>query len=700
MTISADTALIALNATSCAIVIADPHQRDCPITYANPAFTALTGFSAAEVIGRNGRLLQGPDTDPRTRAHIRAALAAETAIHCNILNYRKDGTSFWNDMTIDPVHDETGRLMHHVATHHAVASAPSAAADARFASIASNIPGYVYRRILHPDGTVEVPYVSPPLLRLLGFGEAWQYTDLYDTVHPADRNAMVAAFARSAVDLSPFRYEFRVIAADGAPRWLRSDASARRMPNGDVVWDGLTLDISTEKRWARKIANPPLRDPLTGLLTRAAWRSAVERHFRPDTSSIGGCGILHIDIAGFSALNHRLGQALADGVLCETARRLSTIAEGFAGTVARLGGDDFALLIPACRDREALSNVTYRVRDTLAAPIMIDGHPVVIRTCIGATFGEPGEAIDPAEATIRTELALHWAKRGSPDTPVVYSAERDDRFRNQTVLEQTLEHAIENDELELHYQPLVDLASGRIVSAEALVRWRHPTLGMQHPDLFIPLAERMGLIERLGHWVMVHAMRQHRTWQDAGLDPPSIAINVSGIQLLDPDFVALVEDAVRSTGADPHHFELELTEGILIEPSPQVMRSLAALRAIGFRLAIDDFGSGHATFRYLRDFPVDKLKIDQIFVRKLVPGSTDALIVQAIISLARSMGLAFVAEGIETPLQRDFLEREGCPIGQGYLFSRPLLPEDFDWMLANDVRLPLGDDVAVEGGAR
>lgn len=694
--IPADIALVAFDATSCAIVITDARQDDYPIIYVNRAFTALTGYTAAEVIGRNCRLLQGLDTDPQARADIRTALAAETAIQCNILNYRKDGTPFWNDMTIDPVQDATGRVTHHVATQHVIVSEPSTKADTRFASIVSNIPGYVFRRILRPDGTVKVPYLSPPLLRLLGVEGAPPYPALYRGIHPADREGLAAAFAKSAVGLSQFQHEFRIIAANGATHWLRSDATPRRMPNGDIVWDGLTLDISAEKRWAREIANPPLRDPLTGLLTRAAWRNALDRHLRTEEMSDDAFGILYIDIAGFSVLNHRFGQALADAVLCETARRLSEIGEAFAGTVARLGGDEFALLIPACRDRAALSGMAHRVRDVLAAPITVAGHPATIRTCIGATFGEAGGGIDPVETTIRAELALRWAKQAGPDTSILYSPERDDRYRNHSVLEQTLEQAIANDEFELHYQPLVDMASGRIVSAEALVRWRHPTLGMQRPDLFIPLAEQMGLIDRLGHWVMVQAMRQHRMWQDAGLTPPPIAINVSGIQLLDPGFISRVEAAVRSTDANPANFEFELTEGMLIEPSPQVMTSLGALRAMGFRLAIDDFGSGHATFRYLRDFPVDKLKIDQIFVRKLVPGSPDAHIIRAMISLAHSMKLAFVAEGIETHMQRDFLESEGCPIGQGYLFSMPLLPEDFGWMLANDVQLPLNRDDIVE----
>ncbi|MDQ0840007.1 putative bifunctional diguanylate cyclase/phosphodiesterase [Sphingomonas faeni] len=701
------TGLAALAATSCAVLITDAAQHDGPIVYANAAFTILSGYALEEVTGRNCRFLQGPDTDRQTCDDIRAAIAAGTSIQRSILNYRKDGTPFWNDVTIDPVRDQSGRVTHHVGVQHVadlaqMTAAAQAEAESRLASIASHIPGYVYRRIMRKDGTIEVLYISPSLRQLLGVDETGAGLVFYDHVHPDDHEGLITAIRNSAANMSIFREEFRLISADGLTHWMRSDAPPRRTANGEIVWDGLAIEISAEKRWESEIANQAFRDPLTGLLTRTAWRNALDLQLNASTHYASRCGVVYIDIEGFSALNDRLGAALADALLYETAQRLARTAAAFIGIGARLGGDEFAVLIPECGSEEALLCAATRVGEALAAPIEIGGQDVVIRTFIGAALGknrQPREVADrdaASELTKQAELALRWAKQAGPNEPIVYSRERDDRFQNQNVLAQSLEHAIANDDLELHYQPLVDLATGRIVSAEALVRWRHRTLGMQRPDLFIPLAEKLGLIGQLGQWVLVHAMRQHRQWQEAGLAPPQIAINMSGNQLLDPAFIGSVEDALRLTGASAKDFEIELTEGVLIEPSPQIMASLGALRTMGFTLTIDDFGSGHATFRYLREFPVDKLKIDQIFVRKLVLDSTDALIIRAIISLARSMGLAFVAEGIETEMQREFLEREGCVIGQGYLFSMPLLAEDFAWMLTNHVRLPLGGPPEVD----
>jgi EAL domain-containing protein (putative c-di-GMP-specific phosphodiesterase class I) len=244
----------------------------------------------------------------------------------------------------------------------------------------------------------------------------------------------------------------------------------------------------------------------------------------------------------------------------------------------------------------------------------------------------------------------------------------------------------------------VDLRSGRIVSAEALVRWRHPDLGLLRPDLFISLAEESGLMGILGECIFRTAMRQMSDWQSKGLRPPKIALNVSGVQIGLPDFIETVRKALTETGADARWFEFELTEGFLLERSPQTLSVLADLKSLGFELAIDDFGAGHSNFQYLRNFPVDKLKIDQIFVRQLVADSNDALIIRAIASLAHSLKLGLVAEGIETSEQRDFLRDQGFPIGQGYFFSLPLAAEDFAWMFENDVALPMSSPMSRKRG--
>lgn len=685
----------ALAATSCSVVITDATSRDNPIIYANAAFSALSGYALPEIFGRNCRFLQGAETDRQALDDIGAAIAAGIGIRREILNYRKDGTPFWNALALDPIRDAAGRVISFIGiqsladvVHTAVEA--KVAAESRLASIADNIPGYIYRIVMTADGTANIVYASPSIRKFLGTDEHEHLRTFDDHVHPDDYDELMTAIRNSAANMSIFREEFRLISQDGTTHWLRTDAPPRRMGNGEIVWDGVAVEISAEKRWESEIASLALRDPLTGLLTRAAWHQALAVQLSVGRSQAGRCAVLCFDIAGFGVLNDRLGQSAGEEVLRETARRLSKIAASVAGTAARLGGDGFAILIPACREEDALSALAKRANEAVGLPIQIDGQPVTIKTHIGATvranldFATHCHSDPAGELTRQAEVALRASKRQGQSGYVLFSPELDDGLKKQLVLERSLETAIANGQLSLLYQPLVDLASGRVVSAEALVRWNHPTLGMQGPDDFVPLAEKLGLIVQLGRWVFDHALRQRTQWQEAGLRPPAMAINVSGDQLLDPEFIDFVVATLRTTGASAEDFEIELTEGLLIEPSPRVMASLHALRTMGFTVSIDDFGSGHASFRYLRDFPVDKLKIDQIFVRKLVLESTDAMIIQAVISLARAMGVGLVAEGIETEMQRDFLLREGCTIGQGYLFSMPLVAEDFACLLANN----------------
>jgi diguanylate cyclase (GGDEF)-like protein/PAS domain S-box-containing protein len=690
----------ALTATSRSVVITDATRPDNPIVYVNAAFSALCGYSAQEILGQNCRFLQGPDTDPLVRAEIRGALAAGIGIRREVLNYRKDGTSFWNDVSIDPINDAFGQLTGFVGIQHQAdavrrANQEKTEAESKLAIIADRVPGYIFETVLRSDGSSEILYCSPSVCNLLGVDERELTRRFHSFVHPDDRDRLTAALRRSAAEMSLFREEFRLVSTNGNVHWLRSDAPPRRLASGDVIWDGLTIEIGAEKRWQNEIARQALRDPLTGLLTRAAWRQALTIHLNGAIVSPPSGGVICFDITELSVLNDRFGQHVGDEILCETARRLLAIAESASGVAARIGGDEFAVLAPDCPDEDALLSLTHSASCALSLPISIGGQAMTIQTRIGATLSRDGAGsiatgTDPAgELMMQAELALRWAKEQGRDGHILYSRERDDRFRNRRLRALALEYAIQNHELALHYQPLVDLASGRILSAEALLRWHHPILGLQRPDLFIPLAETSGLIGPLGRWVLEEAFRQRGIWQDQGLLAPPIAINVSGIQLLDPGFVACVEQSLLSAGAHAEDFEIELTESLLIEPSPQVLASLNRLRTMGFTITIDDFGSGHASFRYLRDFPVDKVKIDQSFVRQLVLGSTDALIIQAVISLARSMEIGFVAEGIETEMQRDFLLREGCVAGQGALFSMPLSAEDFARLLTTDTQLPL-----------
>ena len=343
---------------------------------------------------------------------------------------------------------------------------------------------------------------------------------------------------------------------------------------------------------------------------------------------------------------------------------------------------------------------------SLAQPLLVGREALVIEACVGTVVLAPDDLTDlsadgaAAELMKRAAIALSAANRAGPGTHRLYDEDLDHRTRYRMMLRHSLRGAIDQDQFELHYQPLVDLQSSRIVSAEALIRWHHPELGLLRPDLFISLAEETGLIGPLGEWVMRTAMHQLNAWESKGHAPPRVALNISSVQVKLPDFVEGVKRALAETGADARRFDLELTEGILLECSPETLSALAELKSLGFELAIDDFGAGHASLQYLRNFPIDKIKIDQIFVRQLVEDSSDAAIIHAITSLAHSLKLGLVAEGIETAEQRDILREQGCTTGQGYFFSLPLAAEDFAWMIEHESVLPVSPANKQKAGAR
>jgi diguanylate cyclase (GGDEF)-like protein/PAS domain S-box-containing protein len=432
-------------ATSCPILITSAALPDNPITYANDAFCALSGYSQAEVVGRNWRFLQGTGTDVRVKAEIAAAVAAGTSIRREILNYRKDGTPFWNELTIDPIRDASGQLAGFIAMHREADSVRLAVqakeeAEAKLNSITGHIPGYIYRRVMRTNGMIELVYSSPSLAKMLEINETDVCGLFYNHVHPDDLKPLIAAIRNSAADLSVFREDFRLVSASGAVHWLRSDAPPRRMQNGEIVWDGLALEIGAERRWQSEIAELASRDPLTKLLTRAAWRQVVATQLADKNGVSQRCGLLYFDIAAFHEFNQALGSSAGDGVLCEVARRLATIAASIDGFAARLGGDEFAILIPACTDEKALVDLAYSAADVLARSILIGTQSIRIHTCIGASLyaaplsdGLTGmDAVRELKA--QTEIALRSAKQAGRGGPVLYSTALDDRFHNEAIL--------------------------------------------------------------------------------------------------------------------------------------------------------------------------------------------------------------------------------------------------------------------------
>ncbi len=435
---------------------------------------------------------------------------------------------------------------------------------------------------------------------------------------------------------------------------------------------------------ARLREHEALHDALTGLPNRVRFSDALH-----DELSTGApLAVALMDLDGFKEVNDTLGHHAGDLVLVEVARRLSYAAAD-ATLVARLGGDEFAVLVSDAHDRTALAAMASRVRDELGHPFSVEGIRIDVNASIGFALA-PADATDAATLLQRADVAMYSAKSGHGKGVAFYDSIRDDHSPRRLALVNDLRRAIADDELTLAYQPKARLADGTVVGFEALVRWRHPHLGMVLPDEFIPVAERTGAIDELTLWVLRHATRQAGSWRRNGHDW-SVAVNVAMRNLLDQEFAAVVEQTLAGTGCPPDGLTLEITESHVMSDPTRTVEVLHRLGALGVCLSIDDFGTGYSSLSYLQQLPVGELKVDQVFVSDLVSDPGAEAIVRSVLDLAHHLNLSVVAEGVEDQRTWARLTELGCRYAQGYVLARPMPPEDVErWSAEHVARLAAG----------
>ena len=459
------------------------------------------------------------------------------------------------------------------------------------------------------------------------------------------------------------------------PQWQRIRAIHNEQ--GELThYVAIFSDISAMKQTQRELDHLAHHDPLTGLPNRLLFNErvqhALERHAK---TRQGGC-VLLLDLDLFKDINESLSHSTGDEVLRKVADRLAALEEGL--TVARLGGDEFALLCEDGGDAKAATQLAEAVLASLHAPFQIAGATLFLTTSIGiALFPEDGTELD--QLIRNADSALFKAKHSGRQTYAFYTQELTLLARQRMELGAALRQAIEAGQLHLNFQPILDLQSGQVRGVETLVRWRHPTQGMIPPGDFIPLAEENGLIAAIDTWVLGAACRQMRAWQQQGIDLDFVAVNVSSRLFSRGELEEQVRRVLKETGLRPGCLELEVTESAVMHDPEAAVELLRRLSNLGVRLSIDDFGTGYSSLLRLKRLPVHKLKIDQGFIAGLPDDEDDAAITRAIIALAHSLGLAVVAEGIESPEQAALLARYGCGLGQGYWFGRPLPAAELDW---------------------
>jgi diguanylate cyclase (GGDEF)-like protein/PAS domain S-box-containing protein len=447
--------------------------------------------------------------------------------------------------------------------------------------------------------------------------------------------------------------------------------------------------VSAARLMALQITHSAEHDFLTGLPNRLLLNDRVGQAIALAPRHLNKVAILFLDLDGFKHVNDSLGHPMGDKLLQSVAKRLVSCVRG-SDTVSRQGGDEFVVLLSEVQQLEDAAVTARRMLQAVAEAHTIDGHDLHVTTSIGVSV-YPDDGSDAETLIKNADTAMYQAKENGRQSYRFFKPAMNVRAVERQSIEESLRRALERKELALHYQPKINIQTGAVTGAEALIRWTHPTRGPVSPAQFIPVAEDCGLILPIGGWVLREACEQARAWADAGLPAMTMAVNVSAMEFREENFLEGLFAILSETGLDPRSLELELTESVLMKRAESAASILQSLRDRGVQVAIDDFGTGYSSLSYLRKFPVDALKIDQSFVRQISTAGDDAAIVTAVIGMARSLKLRVVAEGVETQEALEFLRAQRCDEAQGYYFSRPVPPRQFASLLRAGISEPAVD---------
>jgi len=525
-----------------------------------------------------------------------------------------------------------------------------------------------------PNGRLS--QVNPKLCEILGYSQKELVgMNIQRLSHPEDQTTDLLQTTRLyAGEISHFSSERRCLHKSGQIIWIKLTVSRMLDANGRFQFIVAFEDISDRKRMEADLLHLAGHDALTGLPNRLLMHDRVAQAIALAKRNAGEVAVFYIDIDRFKNINDSFGHAYGDQVLCEMAQRINAALPQDC-TLARLGGDEFVVLLSGARIEEAAQHLADRILETLSRPLRLQDTELFSSGSIGVAI-YPKDGTDIEQLLKNADAAMYRAKSLGRNTFQFYASEMNARSLHRLRLGNELRRAIERNELLLHYQPKIDIASFRIVGMEALLRWRRSDGSMVGPNEFIPIAEETGLIVPLGAWVVQQACRQLTQWRRDGFSDLRLAVNLSPRQLKEPDFPQFIIQTLKSTGCPPSALDLEITEGMLIENPGASRHILQQLVDLGVRLSLDDFGTGHSSLTYLKRFPITTLKIDKSFIEDLMldVSNEDSAIVKAVIELAHHLNVEVVAEGVETINQLEFLREHRCDQVQGFLFSKPLGP--------------------------
>jgi len=671
----------ALNAAANAIVITD---IDGNVVWTNPAFSTLSGYSADEVLGQNPRLLNSGMQHREFFASLWTTIRSGKTWCGEIINRRKDGSLFTDETTITPVSSRLAGISHFVAIKQDVTKRKHAEEALRQAE-------EKYRAIFE-DAVVGIFQITPEgrplsinraLAHMHGFDSPEQFLlEVSDVgsqifVNPGQMSEMTKDLEQHSVIHG---VEIEIYCRDRTKKWVVANMRAGRASNGAIaILEGTIEDITDRKNAEQRVQFLAYYDALTGLPNRTLLRDRIATALAGARRRKEKLAVLFLDLDRFKIINDSLGHSIGDLLLQEVAERLKTWVRG-QDTVSRVGGDEFVIVLTGIANETNAERAAEKIVNTISTEFSIGGHVLNISCSIGVSIF-PRHGTDAEMLIKNADAAMYCAKQNGSKRIQFFTEDLNAQMVERLTLENGLRTALARNEFFLEYQPQADLGTGQLIGFEALLRWRSPTLGLVPPDRFIQIAENCGLIVPIGAWVLRTACLQAHEWQQEGLPAVTIAVNVSAVQFRQDGFRDLINDVLRDTGMAPQTLELELTESLLLTNADVVFSVLQELNEMGVKLAIDDFGTGYSSLSYLKQFRVDKLKIDRSFIRDIGTDPDDAAITAAIISMAKSLNLEVIAEGVETEEQMSFLGLHHCDQIQGYYLSKPLCTKDAREML-------------------
>jgi diguanylate cyclase (GGDEF)-like protein/PAS domain S-box-containing protein len=640
----------------------------------NKGAERLFGYSSESAIGQPITLIVPADRLDEEATFLARLKRGEWIEQYETVRVRKDGTLLHVALTISPIKDSTGRVVgaSKVArdiTERKQGEEALRQAKEKYRAIFEDAVVAIFQST--PGGRYTI--VNPAMAHMLGYDSPQELiasiTDISQQVYvdPQSREE----FKRLLREHGTVRnFECQIYRKDGSKMWV--SANVRAVFEADVLvgYDGLNEDITARKVAEEQVQFLAYYDALTGLPNRTLLRDRITTALAGALRRGDKVAVLFLDLDRFKVVNDSLGHSCGDLLLKDVAERLKKCTRQ-QDTVARLGGDEFLIVVNSLKDVADAAVAAQRFMDAMAAEFTLEGHSFSISCSLGISIF-PEHGTDVETLMKNADAAMYCAKDNGRANFRFFTEEMNAQVVERLTLESSLRQALGKNELFLMYQPQMDIVTGSITGLEALLRWQHPELGLVPPDRFIRIAENSGLIIPIGEWVLRTACSQSRKWQDEGLPAVPVAVNVSAVQFRQECFCELIRRVLHETGLAPKYLELEITESLLLSNADVMFSVFRELKAMGLKLAIDDFGTGYSSLSYLKQFPVSKLKIDRSFIREVPVNTDDTAITNAIISMAKSLNLKVIAEGVENEAQLSFLRAHQCDEIQGYYFSKPL----------------------------